>query len=51
MIVVRVVLWALGAYAAFLTICFIGGFVSALLGELGIRRRPKFRVVRYEETE
>jgi len=51
MIVVRVVLWALRAYAAFLTVCFIVGFVSALLREFGIQRRPKFKVVRYEEPE
>lgn len=51
MIVLQIVLWALGAFAAYLTICFIVGFVSALMGELGLRRRPKFKVVRYEEGE
>lgn len=42
-------LWVAGAFAAYLAACFVVGFVSALLGELGIRRRPRFRVVHYEE--
>jgi len=37
--------WPLGAFALYLVGCFIAGFVSAL----GIRRRPKFKVVRCEE--
>ena len=49
MIVLRIVLWALGAFAAYLTFCFIVGFVSALLRECGIGRRQRFRVVRCEE--
>ena len=46
-----ILLLAVGAFPAFLLCCFVVGFVSALLGEIGIRRKPKFRVIRYEETE
>jgi hypothetical protein len=43
--------WPLGAFAAYLAACFIVGFLGAVGKELGIRRKPKFRVIRYEEAE
>ena len=45
-----ILLWPLGAFSAYLSICFVVGFVTELLKALGLRRRPKFRVIRYEET-
>jgi hypothetical protein len=49
MIVFQVVLWGLAAFAAYLGACFIIGFMAALLRECGVGRRPRFRVVRYDE--
>jgi hypothetical protein len=53
MIVLRIVLWAVGAVAAFFLCCFVVGFVGGLTQgmpqALGFRRKPRFRVIRYEE--
>jgi len=43
--------WPLGILAACLAACFIVGFVGGVAQAMGIRGRPKFRVVRYEETD
>lgn len=51
MIVFRAVLWALGAFAAYLAACFIVGFIGGMAQSLGLRRKPKFKIVRYEEVE
>lgn len=46
-----VLLSAVGAFAAYLVACFVVGFVAELLKGLGIQRKPKLRVIRYEEGE
>jgi len=38
-----------GAFPAFLLLCFIVGFIGGMAQSLGRQRRPTFRVVRYEE--
>lgn len=43
--------WPAGVFAAYVTICFVVGFVAELLKGLGIRRKPKFRVIRCNEEE
>ena len=51
MIVVWVLLSAVGVIAAFFLSCIIVGFVSGVAEGLGIRRKPKFKLVRIEEEE
>jgi hypothetical protein len=43
--------WSFGAFAVYLAACLVLGFLGALAKGLGIRRKPRFKVVRYEETE
>lgn len=47
--VLRILLWLLGALTTYLLGCFVVGFVLELIKSVGIRRRPKFRVVRPDE--
>lgn len=49
MIVIQVVVWGLGAFVAYLGVCFIVGFISGMAQSLGLQRRPRFRIVRCEE--
>jgi hypothetical protein len=51
MIVLKIVLWAVGAIAAFFVCCAIVGFVLGVAEGLGLRRKPRFKVVRVEEEE
>jgi hypothetical protein len=55
MIVLKIVLWILlataGAIAAFFACCVIAGFVLGVAEGLGLRRQPRFKVVRVEEEE
>lgn len=44
-----IVLSALGAIPAFLLCCFVVGFVGGMAQSLGLQRKPRFRVIRYEE--
>jgi hypothetical protein len=51
MIVVWVLLSAVGAIATVLVGCFIVGFVLGVTEGLGLRRKPRFKIVRIEEEE
>jgi len=55
MIVLKIALWivlsAVGVIAAFFLCCIIVGFVIGVAEALGIRRKPKFKIVRSEEEE
>ena len=55
MIVLKIALWivlaAVGTIAAFLLCCAIVGFVLGVAEALGLRRKPKFKIVRIEEEE
>ena len=52
MIVLKSLLWPIAAITAYFLCCAVVGFVLGVARGLGLRRRPKFRIVRFdEETE
>ena len=50
-IVLWIVLLAVGAIAVCFVGCAIVGFVLGVAEGLGVRRKPRFKVVRFEENE
>ena len=44
-----ILLWPLGAFSAYLSICFIAGFIGGMAKAFAIQRRPKFRVIRFDD--